>query len=78
MGANTLKAHLKHLHDHAQAAYLKEAEPTWPNGPVAVPDHQEKPMHPCPGSAPRSLNGPRPRRAPEGLSQLTQWPCRCT
>jgi len=75
MGANTLKAHLKHLHHHAQTQYLKEAEAYLAERGLAVPDYKEKPMHPCPGSAPRSLERSAAPAAAEGLqSQLTQWP----
>lgn len=73
MGRATLTAHLKHLHHHAQAAYLKEALDYLAELNVPVPDYKERPMHACPGSAPRDL---RREAAPaEGLvSQLTQWP----
>jgi len=76
MGANTLKAHLKHLHHHAQTAYLKEAEAYLAEKGVPIPDYKEKVMHQCPGSAPRSLErAPAAAEAREGLqSQLTQWP----
>ena len=75
MGPNTLKAHLKHLHHHAQTAYLKEAEAYLAELKVPVPDYKEKPMHACPGSAPRSLERSAAPAPAEGLvSQLTQWP----
>ncbi len=75
MGANTLKAHLKHLHHHAQTAYLREAEAYLAELGVAVPDYKEKAMHQCPGSAPRTLQRETAPVAAEGLvSQLTQWP----
>lgn len=72
-GANTLKAHLKHLHHHAQAAYLREAEAYLAELKVPIPDYKEKTMS-CPGSAPRTFE--RAEAAPaQGLqSQLTQWP----
>jgi len=76
MGANTLKAHLKHLRDHGQAEYLAQATAYLKELGVAVslPEH-----HGCPGSAPRTLERQAPeRRAPESeagpVSQLTQWP----
>jgi NAD-dependent dihydropyrimidine dehydrogenase PreA subunit len=75
MGPNTLKAHLKHLHHHAQTAYLKEAEAYLAELNVPVPDYKEKPIHACPGSAPRSLERSAAPAPAEGLvSQLTQWP----
>ena len=75
MGANTLKAHLKHLHHHAQAAYLREAEAYLAERAIPVPDYKEQPMHQCPGSAPRSLDRTAAPAPAEGLvSQLAQWP----
>lgn len=76
-GANTLKAHLKHLHDHAQTTYLNEAIAYLQELRVSIPEYKAKAMEcGCPGSAPRTL-----RREPvvtslrEGLtSQLAQWP----
>ncbi len=74
MGANTLKAHLRHLHHHAQTAYLREAEAYLAELGVAIPDYKEKPMG-CPGSAPRNLERAAAPVAAEGLqSQLTHWP----
>jgi NAD-dependent dihydropyrimidine dehydrogenase PreA subunit len=77
-GQNTLKAHLKHLYEHAQTTYLNQALEYLQELHHAIPDYKEKPMHDgCPGSAPRSFNrAAAPAAAPaEGLvSQLTQWP----
>jgi NAD-dependent dihydropyrimidine dehydrogenase PreA subunit len=80
-GANTLKAHLQHLHGHGQAAHLDQALAYLAELGVAVPPFAaQAPQghgHPggCPGSAPRELR-PRPAAAPAGAlaSQLTQWP----
>ena len=75
MGTNTLKAHLKHLHHHAQTAYLREAEAYLAERAIPVPDYKEQPMHQCPGSAPRSLDrGAAPAPAEGLVSQLAQWP----
>lgn len=80
-GANTLKAHLKHLHEHSQTTFLNQALAYLQELHLAIPDYKEKTMHQalpggCPGSAPRTLT--RPAASPvaqEGLaSQLTQWP----
>lgn len=79
-GVNTLKAHLKHLYEHAQTTYLNQALAYLQERGVAIPEYKEKPMHGshegCPGSAPRSFNRtPAPAEGREGLqSQLTQWP----
>jgi Fe-S-cluster-containing hydrogenase component 2 len=76
-GANTLKAHLKHLHEHSQTTFLHQALDYLKELNVDIPNYKEKSMHQgCPGSAPRNLTrlatGPV---AQEGLvSQLTQWP----
>jgi ferredoxin len=77
MGANTLKAHLKHLFAHGQATFLNQAIDYLKELDLPIPDFQEKTMHQgCPGSVPRNLTrataGPV---AQEGLeSQLTHWP----
>lgn len=74
-GANTLKAHLKHLHDHAQTTYLNQALAYLNARRIPIPDFKEKTMHlGCPGSAPRTLQR-EPAAVQEGLvSQLTHWP----
>ena len=77
MGANTLKAHLKHLHEHGQTTYLNQAIAYLQELKVSIPPYKEPSMHhACPGSAPRDLA--RPAAGPvdrDGLqSQLTQWP----
>lgn len=76
-GANTLKAHLKHLYEHGQTTYLQQAVACLQERGIPVPDFRETSPHQgCPGSAPRNLvreSGASPAR--EGLvSQLTQWP----
>lgn len=68
MGAATLQAHLKHLRDHGQAAYLQQAEAYL--GERGIPAAHRG----CPGSALRTL-APRPAAPRGGLeSQLSQWP----
>ena len=76
-GPNTLKAHLKHLHEHSQTTFLNQALAYLKELGVAIPDYKEKPMNQgCPSSAPQNLS--RPTASPvaqEGLvSQLTHWP----
>lgn len=76
-GVNTLKAHLKHLHEHSQTTFLNQALDYLKELNVAIPEYKEKTMHQgCPGSAPRNLSRPTADPvAQEGLtSQLTQWP----
>ena len=67
-GANTLKAHLKHLFEHGQTTFLHQAVEYLQERHIPIPDFKEKTMHSgCPGSAPRTLerptSGPWPRRA---------------
>ena len=88
-GANTLRAHLKHLHEHGQATFLAHALEYLAERRIPVPEYREKATpHACPGSAPRQIlrmtplpagaqgAGPAPAHtAADGLaSQLTQWP----
>ncbi|WP_005037583.1 ATP-binding protein [Holophaga foetida] len=76
-GANTLKAHLKHLHEHSQTTYLNQALDYLRAHEISIPEYKEKTMHEgCPGSAPRTiLRDPIAPQAQDGLvSQLTQWP----
>jgi len=77
MGANTLKAHLKHLFEHGQTTYLNQAVAYLQEKKISIPDYKEKPMEcGCPGSAPRTLHRePALAESREGLtSQLGQWP----
>jgi ferredoxin len=76
-GMNTLKAHLKHLHDHGQTTYLQQALDYLKQQNHPVPDYQERQAHAgCPGSAARSFVRLPSRGEPRpGLqSQLSQWP----
>ena len=74
MGANTLRAHLKHLRDHGQTAYLEQAVAYLGERGVALPAPAPAQAHACPGSAPRTL-APRAAVPQSGLaSQLGQWP----
>ncbi len=80
-GANTLKAHLKHLYEHGQTTFLNTALAYLNELQHPIPNYKEKAMEcGCPGSAARTIERPsiptqigaEPR---EGLvSQLTQWP----
>ena len=76
-GANTLKAHLKHLHEHSQTTFLNQALAYLKELGVAIPEYKEKTMNQgCPGSAPQNLSrASADPVAQEGLgSQLTHWP----
>ena len=86
-GESTLRAHLRHLHEHAQAAYLDEALGILRERSLPIPEYQAIQPKACSGSAhcvlpvvgtaPTSSSGlnakaPTPR---EGLvSQLSHWP----
>ncbi len=77
MGDNTLKAHLRHLHEHAQTTYLTQATDYLAKLGKPVPAYKEEKMHQgCPGSAARTIErAPAAAHVQEGLeSQLTQWP----
>jgi NAD-dependent dihydropyrimidine dehydrogenase PreA subunit len=77
MGANTLRAHLKHLHDHDQTLYLNQALAHLQHLNHPIPAYKETAMthQGCPGSAPRTLHREAPAApAQDQVSQLTQWP----
>jgi NAD-dependent dihydropyrimidine dehydrogenase PreA subunit len=76
-GSNTLRAHLRHLHEHGQITYLAQALARLQELGQPIPEFRETIVHQgCPGSAPRSLvrvTAVAPFRG--GLSsQLGQWP----
>lgn len=75
-GANTLKAHLKHLYEHSQTTFLDQALVYLKERQVPIPAFKEKAMHEgCPGSAPRNLiHAPAPTPQEGLVSQLTHWP----
>jgi len=76
-GVATLRAHLKHLHEHGQTTYLNQALAHLKDLGHSVPEYREQVAHQgCPGSAPRSFVRVPEVAAPRlGLtSQLTQWP----
>jgi ferredoxin len=76
-GVNTLRAHLKHLHEHGQTTFLNQALADLKERNLPIPEYREKIMHEgCPGSAPRTLQRVSTKpEARDGLSsQLGQWP----
>jgi ferredoxin len=88
-GDNTIKAHLEHLRDHAQHAYLKEAikyleekgmDKLIENGKTEQ-ESEDKPALPCgcPGSMMRDMRDQASKSKPgsshtEQDSELRQWP----
>lgn len=79
-GANTIKAHLRHLDDHNETEFLQIALNTLQEAGVDVPDYQAEPDIPvfqgCPGSQQKKLNTKAVQHEPSGPepSQLQQWP----
>ena len=85
LGANTIKAHLKHLIDHGQKSFVKQAleylkEHNIPNPLEAEMKKEHKHGEPCgcPGGRTMDFRGPSAAceegEAPAAKSQLRQWP----
>lgn len=81
-GANTIKAHLKHLKDHKESKLLQIAVDTLKSHNVEVPDLVRAPLQkPCggyPGTL-ETLLSRKPAEKPEAAedavaSELRQWP----
>lgn len=87
-GPNTIKAHLQHLKDHAQKAFLKQAFDYLKQNNIPNPLEEETMSHHhdhkngghgqggCPGSRSMDLRGPAGGEETSGpvASQLRQWP----
>jgi len=76
-GTSTLRAHLRHLHEHGQTTYLQQALAHLTSIGHPIPEFRETIAHQgCPGSAPRSLlRVPAAVPVRNGLtSRLGQWP----
>ncbi len=83
-GENTIKAHLKHLKDHQQNGYLKQALDYLKEKKIKTPiweEHKEERLPcGCPGTAIRSFSPKKEKVKGEAKpigtieSQLTQWP----
>ena len=81
-GANTIKAHLKHLRDHKENKLLQIAVDTLKARDIEVPNLDEQPAQKpccgCPGTLAKLLNR-KPEEKPEDVkgavaSELRQWP----
>lgn len=78
-GVNTIKAHLKHLKDHDEKEYYKQAMEILDENGIEVPKDETPPPPPggCPGMMARSFekneeaDAPAPGTVP---SQIRQWP----
>ncbi|HNX00127.1 MAG TPA: 4Fe-4S dicluster domain-containing protein [Candidatus Cloacimonadota bacterium] len=85
-GANTIKAHLKHLHDHQQHTFLNEAIQYLQENHIEIPeykehhhDHHEETVSSCgcAGSAARSFSHHEHHHGEPAMaiqSELRQWP----
>ena len=80
-GANTIKAHLKHLRDHGESALVKQAEQALRDSgmnPADFTDMSDKLPCGCPGTLAKMLKkSERPAPADPGEagpSELRQWP----
>lgn len=83
-GPNTIKAHLKHLRDHAQKAFLKQAFDYLKKHKIPNPLEEEmtkkKEHEPCGCPGGRTMDFREPcacgdgADAPAAQSQLRQWP----
>ncbi|MCP4176220.1 MAG: 4Fe-4S dicluster domain-containing protein [bacterium] len=76
-GANTIKAHLKHLRDHDQKKFLQEAVMFLKENKIPLPDLEEKHhFQGCPGSRQRVIKREK-SESTENISlnsELSQWP----
>jgi ferredoxin len=78
-GPNTIKAHLKHLKEHGEMGYLREAVDVLRENGIQIPDlggeEARCPPSGCPGSRMMDLsaNGDSPKSG-DTTSQLRQWP----
>jgi hypothetical protein len=86
-GKNVIKAHLEHLKGHGENKYLKEAIDFLKERKIEVPEESalhasgghEHTSSSCPGLkvmdfGRKEQSAPRTGKAPEGISQLRQWP----
>jgi len=56
-GPNVIKAHLQHLQEHGQEAFVNEAIEFFKENYIEVPEYEEKPLAcGCPGSAIQDLS----------------------
>jgi Pyruvate/2-oxoacid:ferredoxin oxidoreductase delta subunit len=78
-GANTIKAHLKHLKDHGEKDYLEQATAILLKKGIPVPKLEEEccPSDSCPGAAAREIKkeATQSHTPNENIgSELRQWP----
>ncbi len=80
-GANTIKAHLKHLKDHNETDYYNQAVEILKERGIAVPEDNDSPVHHtgCPGSKALEFDKTTVVEQENGTaghrpSQLRHWP----
>ena len=81
-GANTIKAHLKHLRDHDQREYVQQAVAILKEKGIPIPDLHEDKQAPmacgCPGSMAREIQHQEKEETKSTNvklnSELRQWP----
>lgn len=80
-GENTIKAHLKHLNEHNEEAYIAQAIDYLKENGIPVPDYKDASAHQChgggcPGSAEENFSPAEKEELPDAddFSMLSQWP----
>lgn len=79
-GPNTIKAHLKHLNDHALDKYVNQAIQILTKKGIDIPEFRNAPSTcatgGCPGSMARNIDheAHADNTAVSGMSQLRHWP----
>ena len=77
-GTNTIKAHLKHLHEHNEKVFLAQAIDYLKQNNIEVPAFQEKLACGCPGTMTKTIERkPADESAQANVSmqsQLNNWP----
>jgi NAD-dependent dihydropyrimidine dehydrogenase PreA subunit len=80
-GENTIKAHLKHLKDHGEEKFLKQAIDYLNENKISIPDFEEKTTMACgcPSSVAQDLrlkkhNSPQNDETVNAKTELAQWP----
>lgn len=75
-GANTIKAHLKHLKDHGQKKYYDQALKYLKEKNINIPTQEEKESSHCgcPGAAAFSFSAEKSGKTAYSPSRLSQWP----
>jgi len=79
-GANTIKAHLKHLNDHGLDKYVNQAIQILTSKGIEIPEFREESCScssgGCPGGAPKTIQPENNSASTQssGISQLRHWP----